>query len=297
MWELRDRVFDGAVVQEWQLQMNILGLLTRLAALGVGMGVVGMAPGLARASEPVVVTPPRVGGELDRAIEDRLEQRLDEVLRRSEVELVTVPDTVGRRALGCEDDDCRATLLADAGARYLVIPEFTLDDRDYHLRLTLYAADGAATAWIAETCAICGLAEATDLLGDLGARIGRKIEVARRSSVVEIDEPAKPRSKRRKIARGVAVGALVLGGGGLAAGATLMAIDEQPNTSNCSGANIDAAGNCRWRLDTRDAGVAFVAGGAVLVGTAIVLLIVARKRPSSIGARIQPAWGGLALQF
>ncbi|MFV8752632.1 PEGA domain-containing protein [Nannocystaceae bacterium ST9] len=328
--------------------------------------LLALAPAPVHASEPVVVAPARATGDLDRALGDQLAIRLREVVEKSDLAIVEVSVALEQRITACDDDPCRAAAIAEAGARFLLVPEFALDDRDYQLRLTLYAASGAELARVEETCGLCGLTEAADLLADLGARIGRKVEVSTRLSSVEVrSQPAgakvfvagelvgttplelplaagvhslrieleghialarevevvagesatlelglqplpgepepelAPKPARRRPLAGLGWGALVLGAGTLAGGAVSIAIDERPITSDCSGANVDALGHCRWRYATLEGGVGLAVGGVVLIAGAIALLVVdrAKQRRTTRSARVQPRWGGFGLQF
>ncbi len=336
--------------------------IRQLVACAVaGLVLLGSSP--ARAAEPIFIAPARTQGELAKPAREQLETRLREVVRKSELELLEVSNELGRRAAACEDDRCRALQIAKAGANFLLVPEITLDDKDYRLSLTLYAANGAKTALLEETCSLCGLAEAADLLADLGARIGRKVDVATRASSVavrsdplgakifvgnklvgitplelpldpgihmlrlELDgyiglarklevvagesstlelglQPAPPKDPS-KIFMGVGWAALALGVGTAAGGATLMILDQRPITSDCSGANLDPAGHCRWRYDTLEGGIGLAAGAAVLVATGVALLVVGQRKrahPSNSSRtaraiRIEPSWSGLSLRF
>jgi hypothetical protein len=156
-----------------------LGLATVLAA----------APGAN--SEPVIVTPTLAHGDLNEAVAERLEDSLREAVRKSDIRIVKVPEKLARRAADCQDDKCRAGVLAKTDANFLLVPEVTLVDKDYHMRLTLYGASGSKTARLEETCSLCGLVEAAELMADLGARMGRKVDLATRAAFVEIrSEPA-----------------------------------------------------------------------------------------------------------
>lgn len=316
----------------------------------------GAAPPTAVA-EPVIVAPALIRGELNAAVAERLETSLREAVRRSNIEVVKVSDEVGRRAIGCGDTKCRADLTTTSQAEFLLVPEITLDDKDYHFALTLYAASGAEVARLEETCNLCGLAEAVDLMTDLGARMGRKVDVAARAAFVEIrSQPAgakvviagelvgttpleipldpgihqlhiehagyidlwrrvevvagetseldvelqriPPKTRDdSKVFTGLGGAALIAGVGGLAGGAVLLALEEQP-IMGCSGGDLDAQGDCRWRYATAEAGIGFAIGGTVLLGTGIALLAVGRKKfKSSAAARMRPTWEGFVLEF
>jgi hypothetical protein len=331
--------------------------------IGYGMvgtllaAVVQAAAPPATVAEPVIIAPAVIHGELNDAVGERLEASLREAVRRSNIEVVKVSEDLGRRAADCADASCRAELTKKARAEFLLITEITVDDKDYQLLLTLYAGSGAEVARLQETCALCGLAEAVDLMTDLGARMGRKVDLLGRAAFVEIrtqpagarvlvegelvgttplELPLEPGTHRLHIERagyidlwrrvevvagetseldvelqrapskshdrsklfgGLGGAALITGFGGIAGSAALFAIEEQP-TLGCSGTDVDVEGNCRWRYDTREAGVGFAVGGATLVATGIALLVVGRKKfKSSAAARMRPSWEGFVLEF
>jgi hypothetical protein len=311
----------------------------------------------AAAAEPVIIAPAVIHGELSDAVGERLEASLHEAVRRSNIEVVKTSDELGRRTAACADASCRAELITKGRAEFLLIPDLTLDDKDYQLRVTLYAASRADIARLEETCTLCGLAEALDLMTDLGARMGRKVDLAARAAFVAIRSqppgarvliagelvgttplelpldpgihqlhiehagyidltrrvevvagetseldlelqrvPTKPPDHRKRFAALGGV-SLVTGIAGIAGGAVMLGIEEQP-TLGCSGADLDVDGNCRWRYATREAGVGFVIGGAALIGTGIALLVVGRKKfKASAAARMRPTWEGFVLEF
>lgn len=322
-----------------------------------------VAPVSAHAGEPVLVSDALREGELEDAGAARLEARLRDALRKSELTLIETDAANLAAARDCVDEACRATLLDAVDGHFLLVPSLRLDDQDYRLALTLYGARGQQLASLQETCSLCGLAEAEDLLADLGARIGRKVEVAARASTlavtsepsgarvfvgdewvgttpvelplelgthavrIELDgyigqqrnidavageqqrlafalqsaaiEAPSPEPRRRPLLSALGWTSLGLGLGSALAGGVLIGIDERPITSDCSGTNVDVAGNCRWRHATLEPGIALVAGGAILLGTAIALQIVARKpgKANKPRARVLPRAGGLALHF
>lgn len=343
----------GRIGRVWRIRPVIVS-----AVMGTALYT---ASSSAQAGEPVIVTPAVVQGDLNKAVTQRFEARLREVVQTSDLEIIQISDTLGRRAAGCADEACRAALIAQTGASFLLVTEITLEDADYHLRLTLYAASGVMTARIEDTCGLCGLAEATELMGDLGARIGRKVDVATRAAFfevrsqppgakvliddkligttplelpisvgvhelrLELDDhidierelevaagesaaldfelqrlPPRPAADRTTAFVALGWGALAAGVGAVVGGATLIVLDERPITADCSGANVDASGNCRWRRATLEGGVGLTLGGVVMIGAGVALLVVAnqRKQPKSPkAARLVPAPGGLALRF
>jgi hypothetical protein len=321
------------------------------------------------AAEPVILTPALTEGELNPASAERLETSLRAAIRKSELELIEIDAEAGARASACADDDCRAEALAAHGGHYLLVPTLAIDDQDYQMALTLYGPSGRELARLDESCGLCGLAEAADVFADLGARMGRKIDLAAQASAIVItsdppgakvyvgDEllgttpvelplaagshalqieldgyigqrrdvevvagetnklaltlqpnPSEAGADRAKakLLGGLGWTALGLGLGAAGGGIALILIDEQPITSDCSGDNVDAAGNCRWRHATLEPGIGLAIGGAVLLGGSVALLLLARKRGKSKSgpksgtdkqARWQPRLGGLALEF
>lgn len=96
---------------------------------------------------------------------------------------------------------------------------------------------------------------------------------------------------------------LALGVAGVAAGATFLAIHEDPYQTRCSGPDVDALGNCRQRYRTLPHGIGFVAGGAALVVTGAALLIAARvggggkARVKAVARRLRLGPGALGARF
>lgn len=126
---------------------------------------------------------------------------------------------------------------------------------------------------------------------DLVAGVRERIEVSldaessasssgrRRRPTPAAEHAADPRLRRRTI-----VGAVLLGGGVAAAGVggALWGIDSRPIRSRCSGSDRDPFGECRWLHDTRTAGIALVATGAVAaISGAVTLAVRHRLRRSS----------------
>jgi hypothetical protein len=309
---------------------------------------------------PVILAPALAHGDLNEATSEQLEASLRDAVRKSDIRIVKVPEKFGHRAGICGDDACRALLIAKFGADFLLVPEVTLNDKDYQMSLTLYAADGGKSARLAETCSLCGLVEAAEVMADLGARMGRKMDLMARAAFVEIrsnppgakvfvgselvgttplelpldagvhqlrielagyiglrrkvevvagdattldfnlqELPPKSGRDRGKLFAGLGWAGVGVGVGALIGGATMIGLDERPINSDCSGANIDIEGDCRWRYATLEGGVGFVTGGALLVGTGVALLVVGRRDNvmSSTAARMRPTWGGFAIQF
>jgi hypothetical protein len=69
---------------------------------------------------------------------------------------------------------------------------------------------------------------------------------------------------------------LGVGTAALAAGVTFLVLDERPYKARCSGADVDALGNCRQRYNTMIHGAAFTATGGALLVTGVAMLIASR---------------------
>ena len=108
---------------------------------------------------------------------------------------------------------------------------------------------------------------------------------------VRFELAAEPKDDR--FMRPVGWAALGLGVAAVGAGGVLIAIDEDPITSRCSGENVNAVGVCKFRRNTLAGGVALVAVGAVSIAAGVVLLVRGRTR----GGRVSAQPGGIALRF
>ncbi|HET6585533.1 MAG TPA: hypothetical protein VFG69_18870, partial [Nannocystaceae bacterium] len=88
--------------------------------------------------------------------------------------------------------------------------------------------------------------------------------------------------------------ALGLGAAAVIAGAPLVAIDERPVTTRCSGENVNAFGVCKYRHDTLVGGAVLIATGAAALVAGTVIAIVTRKHTRRDRARARL---GLTLSF
>jgi hypothetical protein len=105
--------------------------------------------------------------------------------------------------------------------------------------------------------------------------------------------PTEPGWKR--VGRPVGWSMLAVGLASVTAGAVFLAIDERPYKSNCSGDDVDAAGNCRQRYNTVVHGATLTAiGGALAVG-GLTLGILARKKKGQGDSRRASVGVGVGL--
>lgn len=71
------------------------------------------------------------------------------------------------------------------------------------------------------------------------------------------------------------------------AGTALIALDGQPWSGRCSGANLDIAGHCRYLLHTRPLGIGLAAAGAGAIAGGVGLMIWAQRDPGQTSAGIR----------
>lgn len=76
------------------------------------------------------------------------------------------------------------------------------------------------------------------------------------------------------------------------AGVTLLGLDGQPQRSRCTGADIDIAGNCRYRYNTDWGGASLLAVGGVLAAAGVFLLVPASGQRRQ---RLRAGLGGAGL--
>lgn len=316
---------------------------------------VALAPATSWAGEPIVVSDPITEDSLEPAVVQRLMSRLHEAI---EGEAAPLDEQLRARAAACEDADCRARVLDEAGASFLLVPTVVLVDEDYQTTLALYGTNGTELARVADTCGLCGLAEAEDRMADLGARIGRKVESASRSGTyrIETDPPGATVSiddelagqtpvellledgrhevtleldgyvgitrkldvvageskqldlglrpvptalggERARTLRAVGWSALGVGGALAIGGSVLLGLDHRPVLRDCSGGNIDADGDCRYRYSTLGGGVGLAVTGGLLIGTGVALVVTSWRRAGDDCARVRPSPGGVEVQF
>jgi len=105
-----------------------------------------------------------------------------------------------------------------------------------------------------------------------------------------------PRGRRRLQRAGW--GLFGAGLGVVAAGIPLLVLHGRPYARRCTGSDVDADGDCRFRYGTRTGGAVTVAIGAASIVTGIVLVAVATRRglpPRKSSARVR--WHGAGLAF
>lgn len=85
----------------------------------------------------------------------------------------------------------------------------------------------------------------------------------------------------------------------LTTGIALLAIDGNEIKSDCSGANMDAFGNCKYRYETTGGGAAATVLGVAFAGAGTGLVVWSRpkKNGAQLKAHLSPTRVGLTLRF
>ncbi len=112
--------------------------------------------------------------------------------------------------------------------------------------------------------------------------------------------PASPPSDKTR--RGLWIGGWAGIGVGVAlltTGIALLAIDGNEIKSDCSGANVDAFGTCKYRYETTGGGAAATVLGVAFagVGTGLVVWARPRKNGAHLKADLSPTRVGMTLRF
>lgn len=107
--------------------------------------------------------------------------------------------------------------------------------------------------------------------------------------------PADPKAgKGLKIGGGVMLG---LGLAGVAAGVAMILVDEDPMPLECSGADVDFRGVCRYRYDTLLGGIVGTAAGGLGVAGGLAMMIQGHRISVRARASKQEASLGVIVRF
>lgn len=304
--------------------------------------------------------PVEVDGKIRKEARARLQQSVEDGLARTSLNVIG-PDDMASAGGGktCKDKDCFVSIAEKAGVEYLVTTTVVVAGREYELGVTLIDGEtGDELAKVSDSCQLCGLEEAAELLADVASSVHSEVqqleeviaphlvvhsapagadvyidgELAGQTPLdVELEQGTHAvrvtsdgyMSEEREIAllpdvrqrlvfnlerdssstrilgwTGVAVGLAAVG-----AGSALLAIDSNPNRSRCTGEDVDAQGDCRFRYNTLGGGLALSIGGAaVLAAVGVTALVLSNKRRGSNEekdreARFHPTLDGFAVRF
>lgn len=125
--------------------------------------------------------------------------------------------------------------------------------------------------------------------------VEQRLDLALQPSPPEPTLDTRPGRKLR-IAGWALLGA---GAAGVASGGALFAVDEREITSDCSGADVDAQGDCRWRWNSTPGAVALTVTGAATLVTGAVLLGLGygKRKQSETAVRWRPEPTGMTIVF
>lgn len=117
--------------------------------------------------------PPNGGESLARGVEDGLGGTGATVLGPSQVE-----QAVGSGLAGCADPACLTDAAAKAEATHLVRPSVGFEGSDYVLTVELVdGASGKVLHTATQTCELCGLSEAVEMMSSLAGSLGEHMVV------------------------------------------------------------------------------------------------------------------------
>jgi len=141
--------------------------------------VTAPAPRAPRAAAPtrsLAVLPLALTGAADETLRAQLIKHLQDGLARGAFALVDAALVAKHAPAECSDRACLTGIIKATSAGFVLRPTIRVDDRDYVVRLELYAADGALLAESEERCDLCGFTEVGALVEAQGALLGRKLE-------------------------------------------------------------------------------------------------------------------------
>lgn len=256
-------------------------------------------PAIAEGSDPVRrigIAPVLVSGQTAPHIDTHFAERVRMAMQAEGFELVDLSEHWPE---DCEADPCRADAADAARVEYMVVARVHTEERDYDMRIGLYNASGMQLRQADASCEICTYAEAAEKLGfEVAAFRGRLFagsdvlepEPARRTVAVPMDgEGGVGKLDERQAtltAASLLGGSLAL----IAGGATMIALEEKNFGPRCSATNIDPAGNCEFRHQTLEGGIALTAlGVGAAIGGATLLGLNAKSRSDKVSVRVVPS--------
>ena len=126
----------------------------------------------------------------------------------------------------------------------------------------------------------------------------RQVDViAGDTAAVEMDLVRKGGSLSPRTTEIIGWSAIGVGAVALISGIALLAIDENPVKDNCSGAHVDADGDCEFRYDTLTGGVVLTVTGVAAAATGAGLVVYVRKNEGRQPAKLAITPTGLRGRF
>lgn len=142
----------------------------------------------------VAVLPLQVEGELTPADRESLTNELVSGLQRGAFGVVGPAEvlTASPKAEGCTKAKCIASIASDANATHVLRARVTVLDRDYAVTVQLYdGRTGDSLAKTDESCEICGIADAGNLMETAAATLRTKLDALAKgpSTLSIVSEP------------------------------------------------------------------------------------------------------------
>jgi hypothetical protein len=270
---------------------NWRGVVPATLAWAVSTTAAAQGPG-------VLVAPPAVQGDAAEHIVGALQQGVRDGLTDAGTDVAEPP-------AGCADAACMAKAVTEGKARAYVRTEVRITGSDYALVADVQDGEGKSLVRKEGSCEICTYEEAAVALRELVAATAKELapatEEAVPAPVVEpapSNEPSKRRTMSPKTTQIIAFTAIGVGVAALAGGIALLVLDDNPVKGNCSGANVDADGDCAFRYDTLGGGVGLTVAGVVVAGGGVGLYVWGRKQGAAEpAAEVSLVPGGLRARF
>jgi hypothetical protein len=254
-----------------------------------------MVAGPTRAAEPALALGPvAYAGEIPEFFQREVEQTLVSTFAANHETIVEL------HAESCQRIECLLGPARRANSAAVVLARISRRERDYTIELTAHAVtDGSVLAQISAECSVCGQRELLDMLPAELARLRAKLLEQLASTDLDALELAAPGPAPERRMVGLRVGGALtttLGIAGVAAGATLIALDGRPHRPTCAPDLLDPNGSCPNVYTTATAGYALLGLAIASFATGTALLIVAQRQRVP-GGRVRLTAGGLQLRF
>ena len=249
-----------------------------VAAIALVMG--GMQPPTEVAIVPaeVVGDAPELGAELAK-------------------EAVAAVDAVGGTVVqlppGCADVTCASEAAGSHG--YVVAVRVEVVVSDFVIETRVVDGRGEAVAESSERCDICRQEEAASVAGVAMTDALRPF-----AAVADEQAPipsARVEDKGMPMRERLGWGAVGVGAGLLVGGIALLVLNDRPVEGDCSGANVDAMGNCKLLWNTLGGGIGLTLTGAAVAGAGAGLVVQSRKKNGKPRLSAAFAPGRVMVQF
>lgn len=263
--------------------------MIRCARMGVGFGgsvaAIALVMGGMQAPTEVAIVPAEVVGDAP---------ELGAELAKEAVAAVDgIGGTVVQLPPGCADVTCASEAAGAHG--YVISVRVEVVVSDFVIETRVVDGHGETVAESSERCDICRQDEAAAVAGvAMTGALKPFAAVADEQAPI----PQKQRDDRRMPVREkLGWGAVGVGAGLLVGGIALLVLNDRPVQNDCSGANVDAMGNCKLLWNTLGAGIGLTLSGAAVAGVGAGLVVQSRKKNGKARLNASFAPGRLMVQF